>query len=184
MKTVITVTILCGFINCTYAQNTTSTDFLVDFLRMNKKSDSLYFWDHIDKQLLNRAIDLQKSNDSVYYNADGKKVIFSFLPEERDFIIKELSKQTKLIWDDNLFKSTIAARKYQPLDTNATKEEKIRFDEYFFYKQIVLFSKPVFVRNNSLCFLIYGDKSGVSILIFKKEKDEWRKAMLKTILFS
>jgi competence protein ComGC len=99
---------------------------------------------------------------------EGRKLDSLILSKkEIEKLLLNLKKQT--VWEDNLFENSTG------LEDRNDKYKKNNKSKYIF-----VFTKPIYIRNNSICFVSYaaicgGDCGVFESAFFIKEKTKWKK---------
>lgn len=94
--------------------------------------------------------------------------------QEKAYIETQINNQTGKIWGENLLKkSRLTGR-----DTTYKKETHFSIQKHNQSKTIYSFSKPIFLREASICFFYYqhikrGSGEG-QLGLYKKEGDTWK----------
>jgi len=182
--------IICLSFSCVSVLNAQITNkqkkFIVDFVKNEAEKKEVYYKEKIDYRLIDQVIQMLDRTDNIhntYRDFDGKKSNFTFSDNEKDFLKIELNKQKTFAWDSSFFKNKNIIM-YKPVGATASQDEKMKFSEFFFNKKIISFSVPIFLRNNSLCFLYYEEFGGVEVIIFMKQNGIWKKIIQKWVVMS
>jgi hypothetical protein len=94
--------------------------------------------------------------------------------EEKLFLEKQIASQEGKIWDDNLLdKSKLTER-----DTINRKYTYSRRPKDYKPITIYSFSKPIFIKNDSICFFYYQEVTagfgGGQLCLYKKYDGKWK----------
>jgi hypothetical protein len=175
------ITIITLLFSCKKKEDNPINEFLEDF----------YSLSNIDKNSLvicNKGSDyfyevISEANFSDTIFGKKKDKFFILNEDERNFIKKEIEKLNSFSWT----KSKIDAKTIIPIQTF----EKIFNDENsiknFFNRNrglvIYSFSKPIFLRNDSICIFAYAYYCGmectaIHLSIYEKANSRWIKAAL------
>lgn len=131
-------------------------DVTLQEMRKHLLKDTIWIYKQLENGKLERI-------DSIILSKD-----------EKTFIESQLVRQEGKIWDDNLlYKSKITAR-----DTIYKKFVYSRSAKNYKPNTIYSFSKPIFLREASICFFYYQQvNAGVGegqLSLYKKNNDKWK----------
>jgi hypothetical protein len=124
---------------------------------------------YIKKELLNK---------DTLEDLDCKKNKVVFSEREKKYIKKELEKMKNRVWPKNIFSNSILISR----DTISTLNKKSHLPQFDFFSRYPhgysFFSRPIFLRNGSLCIIYSGYNCAYScfddnLLIFRKEGEGW-----------
>lgn len=128
--------------------------------------DTALIFNPVIKRVLKKRVVSGVINDTI-----GSNIVLS--KSERKIIIRESQSREKTVWPDSLFN---LARK--------TSEGYSIYQSRRDYKiKVFDFSKPIFIRGNSVCvfqlIFMYGHSAGYNLLYFyKKENEIWRQWLM------
>ena len=178
------VLLLFARASCCYAQGLATPQvkqFLNEFVNNNEKACNLYFEANPDSRLVDDLI--KNLDDSVYRDMNNQKVAFILSPEEKEFI-KEISlSQKNKEWDSTLLEHATILKVKRPGE-NFTREQAREYVQQFEGKYMIIFTIPVFLRNDTICIFLYVSYGGGTIYIMKKENQRWVKYLRKGIFVS
>ncbi|GAA4096585.1 hypothetical protein GCM10022392_19810 [Mucilaginibacter panaciglaebae] len=136
-----------------------------------------FYWIKEIKEALNK--------DTLYDWKHGLRYEKHVLPDsltfvltasERSFINQELDKMNTLAWKDNLLKHSILITKqklqqYRDLHGGQSYYES---QEYKKFHKSYTFTKPIFIRNNTVCFFYLAETYGGNLMIYIKDGKKWK----------
>lgn len=142
--------------------NKDSVTVYVDGLNSNRIA-------YIEKQLLNQ---------DTLVDMDCKKNRVILSPKEKEYISRQLQKMKTEVWQANLLANSILISK-DTIDAVFKKPLSAQFELFSKYPHgYSFFSKPIFLRNGTLCIFYCGYNCAQScfddhLLIFRKEGEQW-----------
>lgn len=79
-------------------------------------------------------------------------------------------------WKDNLFKKSvlITKQKIQQYKDTHGGQPYYESQEYKDYRKSYTFTKPIFIRNNSVCLFYLAETYGGNLVIYVKEGKKWK----------
>ncbi len=166
----------CLFIvSNSYSQSTkNSIKFLQEFFADKLPivySDTIHQY---DLKYLKEAIvkDTLYNNFFFGQNNAGRQLILT--KDEKKYLLEKIDEQQDFIWPNNLFQNS---QKIDLEEKNSNSNLKKKLKKF---QSIYNFSKPVFIRNNSICIFYYGYYCGGecgqgSIEIYRKINSKWTK---------
>ena len=170
---------------CQNQLNPAVQHFLNEFVSNNEHAKNLYFRPNLNARAVEDGISILDCNGGLCAFKDhyNQKVVFVLSEEEKKVIKETWILQQSKPWDSTILEhATIFREKTMP--ENATKEQRLEYFQQFEGKNIIQFSMPVFLRNDSLCVFFYiGDGSG-SIFILRKEDGKWIQYLKKLVFLS
>ena len=156
--------------------------FLEDIFKEKSKSQHIYYGENISSNVINSMkISLKKDTLTSWYanpsKSEKKRCELVLTPKEKRYLLKEINKQVKLCWPNQLIaNSSIVAD-----DTLSAYESKL--SDFIFLKErfdgeLISFSHPIFIRRGTVCFF-YNDSycgptcGGGDFSIYIKERGRW-----------
>jgi|GEM_PF-1088585 len=145
--------------------------------------DTMYYTSAIEASIINSAIDTIKQNksyeiDHLYRGDNSKKFVITV--EEQNYLIGELEKLKQHKWAENLFPFSKRLEQDEIQKTFDTTEELATEEEKYMCSIIYTFSKPIFLRNNTIALYLDQKRfrtnyTQLEFSFYKKENDRWEK---------
>lgn len=122
-----------------------------------------------DLNYLKAAILKDTLNNSFFFGKKEKGKQLILTNNEKKYLLRKIDEQQGFVWPDNLFQNI---QKSNLEEKNPTSKLKNSF------QKIYSFSKPIFIRNHTICIFYYGyycgGECGKGIIeIYHKVNDKW-----------
>ncbi|MDB5158138.1 MAG: hypothetical protein JWR50_2845 [Mucilaginibacter sp.] len=98
---------------------------------------------------------------------------FILTPSEKVFINNELDKMKDLLWKDNVVKKSLALTKARTEKYKKERGGQSYYNLEYFHNRIYAFTKPVFIRNKTVCFFYLQVGGGGQLMIYIKSGKKW-----------
>ncbi|NUY82752.1 hypothetical protein HUK80_17750 [Flavobacterium sp. MAH-1] len=169
------VSILLISLNISFSQNQDDNKIIIDnLLKDGSYGDGeLRIIPKLEKKIVEFELENLKNNKEFFSPIDKSDRI-SITKEEQKKIIQEIQMQYGKTLDTKLFSSN----KWISIDyIKSYLEEKT---EYNNSNRVMMISKPVYIRNNTICVVYFmhlccGSGGQTSLWFYKKENGNWDK---------
>jgi len=156
MKHLIFIILITFFINTVEAQNEKASYKFVRNVITSEKNEKIIYSDSITSDIINQIKD-------ALFNPQHKSG-FNLNTKEKRYVKSELNKMKKFVWSDSLFKNSILI-KQDSINYAFGKSNKSRIDGWGYFNThfgpgYYDFSKPIFIRNNTICIFYRGYHCG------------------------
>jgi hypothetical protein len=152
----------------------------------------ILYVDSISNNTINEmqeALNKDTISNVIITDKRGKRIVFDFTKKEREYINSELKKMRNYAWSEGLLKNSILLR--QDTIGHIFSMKAMLFDKWGYFKShygqgFHYFSKPIFLRNNTVCIFYEDYNCGWtcgdgSLNIYVKKGDKW---IVKYILYT
>ena len=182
MKTLAAYLSLLCFSQITHAQNDPSSQ---RFIRSVIHEKGIVYTDSLDRNTISemRKYLNGKLIDSYILPGfrAGKSGKFGFSKREKFFINTELNKLVSLCWQPGLLDSSrlIKADTVTKIFKNGDLFSGWDYFRKNYGRELYSFSKPIFLRNNTICLFYFGDRCGElcgegGLYIYIKKNGVWK----------
>jgi hypothetical protein len=163
-----------------FAQYDSATFIIENAIHTRKNIDKIIYLDSSVGYFQSLGHFVRKGKLAGYN--DTVKTTLSLSKREIKYIDSEFNTIKPVAWNQNMFENSVMITK----DSLEIFYDGLKGPKYFqnhFAKKYFLFSKPVFIRNNSVAIFrlyeMYGPSSGYDLLyIYQRAADKWQQLML------
>ena len=169
--------------------------FIGGLIRKVQPEGQIIYTDKINKGLTDKIKSSISKSIIRGISEDTKKNSITLSRQEKKYILDQLENCSRPYWGENLFPNSKMIREEELLshikkaheeysdnynNPNNTGNDKLLMIKNYQKPNVFEFSCPVYIRNNSYCFIYFssicGNPCGFDELsIYKKENDKWIK---------
>lgn len=101
-------------------------------------------------------------------------LVFVLKKSEKAFINKQLDKMKDFSWKKHLFKQSLAVD-FETLGAyKKAHGRKLGYNPEDYKNGGYAFTKPIFIRNSTVCFIYITHRDEGKVLMYIKDKNQWR----------
>lgn len=178
MHRILLIIVLNLICKCVSAQNNAQT---IDFVKqVIIEKDSTFYFDRLENvtlKELKKVLQRDTLVDAGYFLAPTNPPATLILKNsERLLIQRKLKEMEEFFWKPRLFEKSALLSANQFIQSNSIERNKIEYR----YKKMYSFSKPIFLRHNTICIFYNSYFCGMecgegNFFVYLKENGKWKR---------